>query len=128
MRAPAAADPYLFVGVANEWRKVMRIITRTSALVVALLVAAAFTAVAEESVPEQIKDGAKKTGEAIKDTAKTVGKKTKATAKAVGRRTKSTAKTVGRKTKEAAETVGEKSKEAWRETRADADGPGDERQ
>jgi len=98
----------------------MRIITRTTAIVVALLMAAALTAVAEESVGAQIKQGAKETGEAIKDTAKTVAKETKATAKAVGRTTKSTAKTIGRKTKEAAEAVGEESRQAWRETKAHA--------
>jgi len=97
----------------------MRIITRTTAIVVALLMAAALTAVAE-SVGAQIKQGAKETGEAIKDTAKTVAKETKATAKAVGRTTKSTAKTIGRKTKETAEAVGEESRQAWRETKAHA--------
>jgi hypothetical protein len=96
----------------------MRTITRTTAIVVAPLMAAALTAVGEEGVGEQIKEGAKKTGEAIKDTAKAVGKETKAAAKAVGRTTKNTAKTIGRETKEAAETVGEKSRQAWRETKA----------
>jgi hypothetical protein len=95
----------------------MRIITRASAIVVALLTAAALTAMGEEGVGEQIKEGAKKTGEAIKDTAKAVGKETKAAAKAVGRTAKDTAKTIGRETKEAAETVGEKSRQAWRETK-----------
>jgi hypothetical protein len=98
----------------------MRIITRGSAIVVALLLTVgALTAVGEEEgVGEQIKEGAKKTGEAIKDTAKAVGKETKAAAKAIGRTTKDTAKTIGRETKEAAETVGEKSRQAWRETKA----------
>ena len=85
----------------------MRIITRASAIVVALFTVAALTAVGEEGVGEQIKEGAKKTGEAIKDTAKAVGKETKAAAKAVGRATKNTAK-----------TIGEKTKEAWRDTKA----------
>jgi hypothetical protein len=86
----------------------MRIITRATGTIVALLVAAALTAVGEEEgVGEQIKEGAKKTGEAIKDTAKAVGKETKAAAKAIGRTTKDTAK-----------TIGEKTKEAWRETKA----------
>ena len=97
----------------------MRIITRATGIIVALLVAAALTAVGEEEgVGEQIKEGAKKTGEAIKDTAKAVGKETKAAAKAIGRTTKDTAKTIGRETKEAAETVGEKSRQMWRETKA----------
>jgi gas vesicle protein len=86
----------------------MRKITRASAIVVALLTAAALTAVGEEEgVGEQIKEGAKKTGEAIKDTAKAVGKETKAAAKAVGRTAKDTAK-----------TISEKTKEAWRDTKA----------
>jgi gas vesicle protein len=85
----------------------MRIITRATAIVVALLMAGAFTAVAQETVGEQVKEAAKETGEAIKDTAKTVGKKTKAAAKAVGRTAKDTAK-----------TIGEKTKEAWRDTKA----------
>ena len=86
---------------------VMRIITRATAIVAALLTAGAATAVAQESVGAQVKEAAKETGEAIKDTAKTVGKKTKAAAKAVGRTAKDTAK-----------TIGEKTKEAWRETKA----------
>ena len=85
----------------------MRIITRGTGIIVALLTAAALTAVGEEGVGAQIKEGAKKTGEAIKDTAKAVGKETKAAAKAIGRTTKDTAK-----------TVGEKTKEAWRDTKA----------
>jgi gas vesicle protein len=85
----------------------MRIITKTIAIVVALLTAAVLTAVGEEGVGEQIKEGAKKTGQAIKETAKTVGKEVKTTAKAVGRTTKDTAK-----------TIGEKTKEAWRDTKA----------
>jgi hypothetical protein len=96
----------------------MRIITRATGIIVALLVAVALTAVGEEGVGEQIKEGAKKTGEAIKDTAKAVGKETKAAAKAIGRTTKDTAKAIGRETKEAAETVGEKSRQVWRETKA----------
>lgn len=92
----------------NERRRVMRIITRATGIIVALLTAAALTAVGEEEgVGAQIKEGAKKTGEAIKDTAKAVGKETKAAAKAVGRTAKDTAK-----------TVGEKTKEAWRDTKA----------
>ena len=85
----------------------MRIITRATAIVAALLTAGAITAVAQESVGAQVKEAAKETGEAIKDTAKTVGKKTKAAAKAVGRTAKDTAK-----------TIGEKTKEAWRDTKA----------
>ena len=96
----------------------MRIITRATAIVVALLTAAVLTAAGEEGVGEQIKEGAKQTGQAIKETAKTVGKEVKATAKAVGKTTKHTAKAIGKETKEAAETVGEKSREAWRETKA----------
>jgi uncharacterized lipoprotein YehR (DUF1307 family) len=120
MRARASAHPFLIIGgydeVMNEWR-VMKIITRTTAIVVALLTALMLTAVGE-GVGEQIKEGAKETGQAIKETAKTVGQKTKAAAKAVGRTTKDTAKAIGRETKETAETVGEKSREAWRETKA----------
>jgi gas vesicle protein len=85
----------------------MRIIIRATAIVGALLMAGALTAVAEESVGTQVKEAAKETGEAIKDTAEAVGKKTKAAAKAVGRTAKDTAK-----------TIGEKTKEAWRETKA----------
>lgn len=96
----------------------MRIITRATAIVVALLTAAVITAAGEEGVGEQIKEGAKQTGQAIKETAKTVGKEVKTTAKAVGRTTKHTAKTIGRETKETVDTVGEKSREAWRETKA----------
>jgi hypothetical protein len=83
----------------------MRIITRVTAMVAALLTAGVVTAVAQ--VGAQVKEAAKETGEAIKDTAKAVGKKTKAAAKAVGRTTKDTAK-----------TIGEKTKEAWRDTKA----------
>jgi hypothetical protein len=121
MRAGSSAHPFLIVGrfdEHNEQRRVMRIITKTIAIVVGLLTAAVFTAVGQEGPGEQIKEGAKETGQAIKETAKTVGKEVKTTAKAVGRTTKHTAKTIGKKTKEAAETVGEKSKEAWRETKA----------
>ena len=97
----------------------MRIITRATVIIVALLTAAAHTAVGEEEgVGAQVKEAAKETGQAIKETAKTVGKETKAAAKAIGRTTKDTAKTIGRETKEAAETVGEKSRQAWRETKA----------
>ena len=86
----------------------MRIITRATAIIAALLTAGALTAVGEEEgVGAQVKEAAKETGEAIKDTAKTVGKETKAAAKAVGRTAKDTAK-----------TVGEKTKEAWRDTKA----------
>lgn len=95
----------------------MRIITKTTATVVALLTAAVLTATGQEGPGEQIKEGAKETGQAIKNTAKTVGKEVKKTAKAVGRTTKHTAKAVGKETKEAAETVGEKSRQAWRETK-----------
>ena len=56
---------------------VMRIITRATAIVAALLTAGAITAVAQESVGAQVKEAAKETGEAIKDTAKTIGEKTK---------------------------------------------------
>ena len=94
----------------------MRIITRVTAMVAALLTAGAVTAVAQ--VGAQVKEAAKETGEAIKDTAKTVGKKTKAAAKAVGRTAKDTAKTIGKETKEAAETVAEAPRKAWRETKA----------
>jgi hypothetical protein len=92
MHAPAADDPY-FIGEANDWRKVMRIVMRITATAFALLTASALTAVAEESVGAQVKEAARETGEAIKDTAKTVGKKTKAAAKTVGRTAKDTAKT-----------------------------------
>src|SRR5438093_6027511 len=121
MRPPASAHPFLIVrrfNECNERRRVMRIITRAIAIVADQLTAAVRTAMGEEPVGEQIKEGAKKTGEAIKDTAKAVGKETKATVKAVGRTTKKTAKTIGRETKETVETVGEKSREAWRDTKA----------
>ena len=86
----------------------MRIITRTTGIIVALSVAAALTAAGEEEgVGAQIKEAAKDTGEAIKDTAKTVGKEAKAAAEAVGKTAKDTAK-----------TIGEKTKEAWRDTKA----------
>jgi hypothetical protein len=98
-------------------------IMKITRLLIVLLLGTAVAAVGQEGPAEQIKDGAKQTGQAIKETAKTVGKKTKATAKAVGRKTKSTAQKVGRKTKEAAETVGEKSREAWRETKPDTSEP-----
>jgi trehalose-6-phosphate synthase len=74
----------------------MKIITRTTAIVAALLTAAALSAVAQESTGEQIKHGAQKAGEKVKEVAKTVGEKTK----------------------EAAETVAEKTKELWRDTKA----------
>ncbi len=96
----------------------MRIIMKTTAIVAGLLTAGVLTAVADEGVGQQIKQGAKETGQAIKETAKTVGKEVKTTTKAVGRTTKHTAKAIGRETKEAAETVGEKSRQAWRETKA----------
>src|SRR5207249_5913224 len=97
MRARALAHPFLIVegfDEHSERRRVMRIITKTIAIVAALLTAAVLTAVGDEPVGEQIKEGAKKTGEAIKDTAKAVGKETKATVKAVGKTTKRTAKTI----------------------------------
>ena len=96
----------------------MRIITKTTATVVALLTVAVLTAAEQEGPVEQIKEGTKETGQAIKETAKTVGKEVKKTAKAVGRTTKHTAKAIGKETKETAKTVGEKSRHAWRDTKA----------
>lgn len=95
----------------------MRIITKTTATVVALWTAAVLTAAGQEGPGEQIKEGAKETGQAIKETAKTVGKEVKSTAKAVGRTTKHTAKAIGKETKETAETIGERSRQAWRDTK-----------
>src|SRR2546429_2486521 len=86
--------------------------------VIAVLVAtAAVTALGQDGVVQDVKHGAKKTGETIKDGLETAGEKTKETAKTVGKKTKETAETVGAKTKETAQTVGEKAKERARPSR-----------
>ena len=59
-------------------------------LIAALVATAALTALGQEGVVQDVKHGAKKTGETIKDGVETVGEKTKDTAKTVGKKTKET--------------------------------------
>ena len=84
---------------------------KITSLIAALVATAALTALGQEGVIQDVKHGAKKTGETIKDGLETVGEKTKETAKTVGKKTKETAETVGEKTKETGETVARKTKE-----------------
>ena len=77
----------------------------------ALVATAALTGLCQDGVLQDVKHGAKKTGETIKDGLENVGEKTKETAKTVGKKTKETAQTVGEKTKETGETVARKTKE-----------------
>jgi hypothetical protein len=85
---------------------------RVTRLILALVIAGALAALAQEGAVETVKEGAKKAGEKIKQGAETVGEKTKKAAETVGQKTKETAQTVGRKTKEAVETTGEKTTES----------------
>jgi hypothetical protein len=89
-------------------RQVMKI----STLIITLVAATALAALAQEGTVEDVKHGAKKTGQTVKNGLETAGEKTKEAAETVGEKTKETAKTVGRKTKEAAQTVGQKTKES----------------
>jgi len=54
-------------------------------LIAALVATAAFTALGQDGVIQDVKHGAKKTGETIKDGLETAGEKTKETAKTVGK-------------------------------------------
>ena len=80
---------------------------KIASLIAALVATAALTAFAQEGVVQDVKHGAKKTGETIKDGLETAGEKTKETAQTVGRKTKETAETVARKTKETVDGTGE---------------------
>jgi|ERR1051325_1233885 hypothetical protein len=80
-------------------------------LTAALAATAAVTGLCQEGVLQDVKHGAKKTGETIKDGLETAGEKTKETAKTVGQKTKETAQTIGEKTKETGERVATKTKE-----------------
>ena len=84
---------------------------KITSLIAAFVATAALTALGQEGVVQDVKHGAKKTGETIKEGVETVGEKTKETAKTVGRKTKETAETVGEKTKETGETVVRKTKQ-----------------
>lgn len=68
---------------------------KITSLIIALFATVALTALGQEGVLQDVKHGAKKTGETIKDGLETVGEKTKETAKTVGKKTKETAETVG---------------------------------
>ena len=85
---------------------------KITSLIITLVAATALAALAQEGAVEDVKQGAKKTGQTVKNGLETAGEKTKEAAKTVGEKTKETAKTVGRKTKETAQTVGQKTKES----------------
>jgi uncharacterized membrane protein len=87
-------------------------VMKISSLIITLVAATAFAALAQEGTVEEVKQGAKKAGQTVKNGLETAGEKTKEAAKTVGEKTKETAKTVGRKTKETAQTVGQKTKES----------------
>src|SRR5437868_8813130 len=95
---------------------------KITSLIAALVATAALTALGQEGALQDVKHGAKKTGETIKDGLETVGEKTKETAKTVGKKTKETAETVGEKAKETASTVHQKSKKALRKAKAETGG------
>ena len=95
-------------GTRNEKETVMKIM----GLIISLTAATALAAFAQEGTVEDVKQGAKKTGQTVKNGLETAGEKTKEAAETVGEKTKETAKTVGRKTKETAQTVGQKTKES----------------
>src|SRR5712671_8021897 len=80
-------------------------------LIAALVATAAVTALGQDGAVQDVKHGAKKTGETIKDGLETAGEKTKETAETVGRKTKETAETVVRKTKQTVDGTGEKASE-----------------
>jgi hypothetical protein len=85
-------------------------------LIAVLVATAAVTALGQDGAVQDVKHGAKKTGETIKDGLETAGEKTKETAKTVGKKTKEAAETVGEKTKETGETVARKTKETFEGT------------
>src|SRR6266542_2401375 len=95
---------------------------KIASLIAALVAAAALTALGEEGVVQDVKQGAKKAGETVKDGLETAAEKTKETAKTVGKKTKETAETVGEKTKETAKTVHRKSKKALKKAKAEITG------
>ena len=61
---------------------------RITSLVIVLVTASALVALGQEGTLQEIKHGAKKTGETIKNGLETVGEKTKETAKTVHRKSK----------------------------------------
>src|SRR6516162_9744108 len=73
---------------------------KITSLISALVVTTALTAFGQDGVVQDVKHGAKKTGETIKDGLETAGEKIKEAAKTVGKKTKETAETVATKTKE----------------------------
>src|SRR6476469_6172704 len=78
---------------------------KITSVIVALVVTAAFTALGQDGVIQDVKHGAKKAGETIKDGIQTAGEKTK-----------EAVKTVGKKTKETLDGTGEKATEPTRKT------------
>jgi len=68
-----------FVRVANEKEEIMRI----TSLVIVLVTASALVALGQEGTLQEIKHGAKKTGETIKNGLETAGEKTKDAAETV---------------------------------------------
>src|SRR6266496_6485849 len=107
MRAARGSHPFSLYKRTNEQEAVMKI----TSLIITLTLATALVALAQEGTVEEVKHGAKKTGQTVKDGLETAGEKTKETAETVGEKTKETAQTVGRKTKETAQAVGQKTKE-----------------
>jgi len=108
MHPVMASHPFSMYRDTNKTEAVMKI----ASLIITLTVATALAALAQEGTMEDVKQGAKKTGQTVKNGLETAGKKTKEAAETVGEKTKETAKTVGRKTKETAQTVGQKTKES----------------
>jgi len=114
IHATGAVHPFPCTG-RNEKEEIMKI----TSLVVVLVTATALAALGQEGTLQEIKHGAKKTGETIKNGLETVGEKTKDAAETVGEKTKETAETVGEKTKEGANAAGRKSKRALRKAKAE---------
>lgn len=89
---------------------------KIASLIMALVATAAFTAVGQDGVVQDVKHGAKKAGETIKDGLQTAGEKTKETAKTVARKTTNTVETLGEKTKQTVNGTAENASETTRTT------------
>src|SRR6266513_410756 len=112
MHPVMASHPFSMYRDTNKTEAVMKI----ASLIITLTVATALAALAQEGTMEDVKQGAKKTGQTVKNGLETAGKKTKEAAETVGEKTKETAQTVGRKTKETAQTIGGKTRESTSST------------
>src|SRR5712672_906691 len=95
---------------------------KITSFIITLVSATALAALGQEGALQDVKQGAKKTGETVKNGLETAGKKTKEAAETVGEKTKETAQAVGQKTKESAKTVHRKSKTALNKAKAETSG------